>query len=80
MEQRTDRSRQSGEALNRGGKLATWQRQLDSLYQDMEACLKGHTESGRIKTKRRPTQLTGDDLDSGKAQTLAMRHGEANPP
>lgn len=75
VKQRLDRARQSAAALNREEKLATWQRELGSLYTVMEEFLRDYTDSGQIKTERRPVQLTEDDLGSYQAQSLAISIG-----
>ena len=75
VKQRLDRARQSAAALNREEKLATWQRELGSLYTVMEESLRDYTDSGQIRTERRPVQLTEDDLGSYQAQSLAISIG-----
>ena len=74
VKQRTEEAKKSAEALNPKERLASWRRELDSLYQKMERYLKDYISSG-LRTKRRPVQLTEDDLGSYEAQALAILIG-----
>lgn len=75
VKQRTEQARQFAETLNPKERLATWKRELDSLYQKMEEYLKGYTDSG-LRTERRPVQLTENGLGSYDAQALAILIGD----
>lgn len=72
--QRMEQARQSAEVLNREERLASWQYELDSLYQKMEGYLKDYINSG-LRTERRRVQLTEDDLGSYEAEALAILIG-----
>ncbi|MCY4173090.1 MAG: hypothetical protein OXF25_03300 [Cyanobacteria bacterium MAG CAR3_bin_5] len=74
VKQRTEQARQFAEALNPKERLASWQHELDSLYQKMEGYLKDYVNSG-LRTERRRVQLTEDDLGSYEAEALAILIG-----
>ena len=75
VKQRTEQARQFAEALNPKERLSTWRRELDSLYAAMEEYLRSYTDSGQIRTERRPVQLTEDNLGSYEAEALAILIG-----
>ena len=67
-----EQRRQSAEDLNCEERLASWRRELDSLYAAMEGYLKGYTG---IRTERRPVQLTEQYLGSYEVPALAILIG-----
>ena len=75
VKRRTAQAEQSGEAINREETLAAWLHELDVLYTDMEGYLRSYTDSGQIKIKRRPVQLTEEYLGTYDTEALALSIG-----
>jgi len=75
VKQRTEQARQFAKALNPKERLATWKRELDSLYQEMQGYLKDYIDSGKIKIDPRRVQLTENGLGSYEAPALAILIG-----
>ena len=72
VKQRAAQANENAEEVDWGKARATWLRELDHLYDCMEAYLKSYTDSGQIRIERQAVQLTEDYLGTYDAEKLAL--------